>query len=377
MRVLILLTAVFAIAGAAAVLAVPAARPKPTHVHGTVWVVERNDTRGTLSAFDAATGEELGRMPVGRRPIGVVAPRGTGKVYTADERSDQLTVVTKDSFAAGAPVAKQIATGTWPHHMLASGDGDRLYFGEYGTNKVGVVDTDDDRLVAEYAAATKYPGAKTHAVWVTKDGKTLYATSEGAAQTSMGTVSKLDARTGALIWEVDIGVRPSEVLVTRDGRTAYVTVRNESKVKILDIGSAAPVQTGEVVIGPMPDTMQLTKDGTLVVGLRGIPQLALLDTSTLAVRHVTFAGYGISGHQWLSKNGKLTFIALEAPTLADPTRPGGIAVVRNDSAEVLAIWPHRAGPAPHGVFYESKRLRPRDGDERRDDEATEGEEDSD
>jgi hypothetical protein len=49
--------------------------------------------------------------------------------------------------------------------------------------------------------------------------------------------------------------------------------------------------------------------------------MALLSTDTYAVRQVTFNGYGISGHQWLSEDGKYTFIALES---VDTGRPGGI-----------------------------------------------------
>jgi DNA-binding beta-propeller fold protein YncE len=157
-----------------------------------------------------------------------------------------------------------------------------------------------------------------------------------------------------LVWEFPIGARPSEVLVTSDRKLAYVSIRNENKVKVVDV-SGEPVQIGETLIGTMPDTLQLTNDGkTLVVGLRGTPQMALMDTETLAVRHVTFPGYGISGHEWLSANGKYTFIALEALVT---TQPGAIAVVDNDSAEIVDTWTYPGGPWPHGVFYEPQVLR--------------------
>jgi hypothetical protein len=191
--------------------------------------------------------------------------------------------------------------GAFPHHLMASHNGKLLYVGEYGTNKVGVVDTTTDALAAEWEASAN-PLAKTHAVWITASGKELYATNEGSTQAAIGTLSKLDPATGARLWEVPIGARPSEVLVTPNGKTAYVTVRNENVLKVLDVSGDAPAgPTGEVVVGGMPDTMQITGDGkTLVVGLRSVPQMALVDTDTLAVRHVTFQGFGISGHQWLS-----------------------------------------------------------------------------
>ena len=353
MRILIALVSAAGLVAVAAAIATASAE-NPTAHRGTVWAVERFDGGvNTLTAFDAATGEVLGSMPVGRRPIGVAVPSGAGKVYTADERSNQLTVVTKRSFAAGAPDVHRIATGAFPHHLMASTNGRRLYVGEYGTNKVGVVDTKLDALVAEWEASAN-PAAKTHAVWITPRGE-LYATNEGTTQAAVGTLSKLDADTGERLWEVPIGSRPSEVLVTPNGQTAYVTVRNENTVKILDVSGELPVQTGSVTIGGMPDTLQLTPDGTLVVGLRSTPQLALLDVRTLTVRHVTFQGYGISGHQWITRDGRLTYVALEALT---PAFPGAIAVVENATGTVRDVWPYQAGPWPHGVVYEPATLGP-------------------
>ena len=127
------------------------ARPKAIPgTSGTVWVVERLDgATNTLAAFDASSGEVLGVVPVGRRPIGVVAPRGTGKVYSADERSNQLSVLSKDSFT----IVKRIPMGTFPHHLMAGPDGDLVYVGQYGTNTIGVVDTSLDEKIADWPAS--------------------------------------------------------------------------------------------------------------------------------------------------------------------------------------------------------------------------------
>jgi DNA-binding beta-propeller fold protein YncE len=341
---------VCALTAAASVAGATSAR-KQIPVSGTVWAVERFDGGpNTLAAFDASTGDVVGVWAVGRRPIGVTAPRGTGKVYTADERSNQLTVVSKKDLS----IVTHIPIGPFPHHMMASPNGKFIYVGEYGTNKVGVVDTTLDERVAEYTASTN-PGAKTHAVWITNDGKNLYATNEGSVQADTGTLSKLDAVTGTRLWEIPTGHRPSEVLVTPNGKTAYVSIRNDNAVKVYDVSGETPVLTGETFIGVQPDTLQITNDGkTLVVGLRSVPQMALMDTATLHVRWVSLADYGISGHEWLSANGKYTFIALESKTVGDP---GAIGVVDNASAETLAIWQYPGGPWPHGVFYEPETLR--------------------
>ena len=340
---------------AAAATAISAGHEKIAGVSGTVWAVERFDGGiNTLAAFNAADGTVLGVVRVGNRPIGVVAPPGTGKVYSADERSNRLTVVDKSELAQGKAHPRAIQMGGFPHHLVASPDGKRLYVAEYGTHMVGVVDTRiDARVDSIYASGN--PNARTHAVWVTEDGKTLYAANEGATTASWGTVAKIDLATGQRVWEVPLGVRPSEVLVTPNGKTLYATVRNENLVRIWDVSAARPELIRDVPIGTQPDTMRLTPDGkTLVVGLRGTPQMALLSTDTYAVRQVTFGGYGISGHQWLSEDGKYTFIALES---LDTGRAGGIGVVDNAAASVVTIWTYPGGPWPHGLYYEPQVLR--------------------
>ena len=100
--------------------------------------------------------------------------------------------------------------------------------------------------------------------------------------------------------------------------------------------------------------MQITKDGTLVVGLRSIPQMALVDTETLAVRHVTFQGFGISGHQWLRRTGATRSSRSRARSTI---RPGAIGQVDNRSGAVVKTWEYPYGPLPHGVFFDRKVLR--------------------
>lgn len=324
---------------AATAAAVSQARPLALkRAKGTVWVVERG--LNTATAFDAATGTAIKTWPVGVRPIGVTAPRGTGKVYTADETSNQMTVISKETLE----VVNTIPMGSKPHHIMASPNGKLVYVAEFGSNKVGVVDTATDARIAGFKASENMD-ARTHAVWITDDGKTLYATNEVTND-----IAKIDARTGTLIWNLAIGNRPSEILVTEDGLTAYVTVRNENKVKVVDLTTNPGTIVAERFIGVQPDTMQLTKTGTLVVGLRGTPaQMALMDTATLTVRWVDLPGHTTTGHQWLSAGDRFTFIAVETP--------GAIAVVDNEKGELVREFPYPGGPLPHGVYFDNQVLR--------------------
>jgi DNA-binding beta-propeller fold protein YncE len=344
MRRLALAVAVLALTVATA-SAAGLTRPSPPRHQGPRGIVLLTERQlGSVSALDAASGRALWTARTGTTPIGVTRPPGTGKVYTSDEGSNQLSVF---DLRTGAPL-KVIPMGAGPHHLMASRGGRRIYVGEFLQNTVGVVDTASDTAIAHWIASP-LPDARTHAVFITRDGRDLYATNTRADRTQGGDVAHLDARNGRLLCNTPVGVDPSEILVTPGGRRGYVSVRGENKVKELDLRGRCPVLTGrEAVVGAQPDTLQLTPGrGTLVVTLRGTPaQVSLMDIGTFSVRIVTIPGHTTTGHHWLSEDGRFSVVAVEGP--------GGLAVVDNRTGAVLAdhAYPDPPGGArPHGVFF--------------------------
>ena len=322
---------------ATAVAALALAGP-PGETRGTTFVTERQ--LGSVTAFDGATGIPRWTQRTGAAPIGVTQPRSTGKVYTSDEGANQMSVFDARS---GAPLGA-IPMGPAPHHLMASRDGRRIYVGEFGQNTVGVVDTRTDTEIAHFVA-NPLANARTHAVWIA--GHDLYTTNTRAVRSDPGDVGHLDARTGALLCNTSVGVDPSEILVTRSGRRGYVSVRGENKIKELDLRGRCPRLTGrEAVIGTQPDTLQLARH-TLVVTLRGNPaQISLLDTRSFAVRLVDIPGHTTSGHHWLSRTGRYSYVAVESPA--------GVALVDNKSGAVVADYPYPNPPGgnrAHGVFF--------------------------
>jgi DNA-binding beta-propeller fold protein YncE len=309
---------------------------------GTVFVTERQ--LGSVTAFDGASGRPVWTQKTGATPIGVTKPSGTHKVYTSDEGSNQMSVFDERT---GAQLGT-IPMGPLPHHLMASRDGQRIYVGEFGQNTVGVVDTSSDIEVAHFPASP-LANARTHAVFVTRDGRDLYTTNTRAVRTERGDVAHIDARRGELLCNTEVGIDPSEILVAPNSKRGYVSVRGENKVKELDLRGRCPVLTGrEAVVGTQPDTLQLTDDrDTLVVTLRGTPaQISLLDTDNFAVQLVNIIGHSTTGHHWLSRDGELSFVAVE--------NPGGLALVDNDTGAVVADYPYPdppGGSRPHGVYY--------------------------
>jgi len=312
---------------------------------GTLWVTERTPGSSSVTAFDAATGEVLGTTAVGSRPIGITHPNGPRYVYSSDESANQLSVIDMDTIT----VVKTIPMGLGPHHMMSSPNGDRIYVGEFGSNYVGVVDTALNERVAGYLADPDTT-VRTHAVWITRDGKDLYATNTHVVRNTVGNIVKFNALTGERLWNFAVGKDPSEILVTPNGKIGYVSIRGENKILVLDLTGELPVVIGQAEANQQPDTLSLSNDQkTLVVGLRaptsGPARMALIDTETLTTSYVLMPGHTITGHQWLSRNSRYTFIAVESP--------GAIVVINNSTASVVAEYPYPTGGSqPHGVFFE-------------------------
>jgi DNA-binding beta-propeller fold protein YncE len=349
MRKLAMLVTLPAVALAIAAAIAGASQRSELNPRGTVFVTERGLVPGSVTAFDAKTGRPIWTRSTGILPIGVTKPHGTHKVYTSDEGSNQMSVFDERTGA----LLKTIPMGRGPHHLMASDDGRLIYVGEFLQNTVGVVDTATDTAIAHYDA-NKLPNARTHSVFITRNGNDLYAANTRADRSQRGDVAHLDARTGELLCNTDVGIDPSEILVTPSGIRGYVSVRGENKIKELDLRHDCPVLTGrEAVIGTMPDTLQLTPDKKLlVVTLRGTPaQISLLDTQTFAVQIVNIPGHSLTGHHWLSTKGRLSFVAVE--------NPGGLVIVDNETGAVIADYPYPnppGGSRPHGVYFEPQQL---------------------
>jgi DNA-binding beta-propeller fold protein YncE len=313
---------------------------------GTIWVTERTPNGlSTVAAIDSRTGQSRGYTSVGDAPIGITQPNGTNKVYSSDEAADQMSVIDADTVSVIGTIDMGDPSG--PHHLMASTNGHYIYVGEYHHDMVGVVDTRLDENVFDIQAS-EVPGAHTHAVWITPNGKDLYATNEGPVQNGPGTFSKIDVATRQIVWEHEVGRRPSEVLVDHD--VAYVSVRFDNVVRVYDIGGEEPELIGTAEANFSPDTLSLTNDGrTLIVGLRGTPaRMAFIDTSSLDTQYLSLPGT-TTGHQWLSRNGAVTFIALEGT-------PGKVAVVDNRSRTLVTTYDYPNGRTrPHGVFYDSQK----------------------
>ena len=312
-------------------------------VSGTVWMTNR--TFNNVVAFDAGTGEVLATVAVGRNPIGIISPQGTGKIYVANEDDATVSVISKESLSVVTTIT--LAAGSRPHHINESPDGSFVYVAEFGANRVAAIDTETDTVATELIT-NPLTTARPHATWVSQNNQTLYVANSG-----LNEIAAIDIASNTILWSLPVGSNPSEVLVTHNEKTAFVSVRNENKVKLIDLETRQIAD--ELNVGPMPDTMRLTPDGKqLIVTLRGTPaQMSIVNVfKELSAEVVTISPGTITGHHWLSQNGRYSFVAVE--------NPGSLAVVDNRTGQVVTSYSY-PGPTtasrPHGVFYEPDPLR--------------------
>jgi DNA-binding beta-propeller fold protein YncE len=302
-------------------------------LNGTVWVANRGD--GTIRAFDAGTGNTVATiaMRTGSQPGDLAYARG--KLYVAEEFGSPPAVAIVD--AETGDVRDRIFTGPRPHHVHASVGGNLIAFGEFGTNRVGVIDTRTDTLLGEWPASAN-AAARSHAGVFAPDGRTLYVANDVTDE-----LAALDPLTGELLWTMSVP-KAHELVVTANGRTAYVSSRAVNLLQVVDLDRREIVAS--IALGPLPDTLRLSADEKLLtVGLRGTPaQIAIVDTATFTAEIVTIGGPGtVAGHQWTSPSGRYTFAAFEGTG-------AGVAVIDHtlDNAVVQILdYPGR----PHGVTF--------------------------
>jgi DNA-binding beta-propeller fold protein YncE len=320
--------------GTAALAAVALAdNPNRREVNGTVWVANRG--ADSIRGFDAATGQTVATigMRPGSQPGDLAYAKG--KLYVAEEFGAPPGIAIVD--AETGEVLKRIVTGPRPHHVHASVGGNLIAFGEFGTNRVGIIDTHTDELVGEWPASLN-PLARSHAGVFSPDGHVVYVANDVVDE-----LAAVDPLTGDLVWTMTVP-NAHELAVTHDGKTAYVTCRAGNALRVVDLERREIART--IALGPTPDTLQLSaNEKLLAIGLRGSPaQVAIVDTHTFEYHVVTIGGTGtIAGHQWTSPNGHFTFAAYEGPG-------AGVAVLDHTEGDAVVQrldYPGR----PHGVDF--------------------------
>jgi DNA-binding beta-propeller fold protein YncE len=302
-------------------------------LNGTIWVANRGD--GSVRGFDARTGSLVMTVPMRAGSQSGDLVYAKRKLYVAEEFGVPPAMAVVDE--ATGQVLDRILTGPRPHHVHASVGGNLVAYGVFGTNRVGVIDTQTDTLIGEWPASAN-PAARSHAGVFSPNGRTLYVANDVTDE-----LTAVDPLTGELLWTMTVP-KVHELIVLSNGKTAFVSSRAASLLRIVDLERREIIAS--IAIGPLPDTLRLSADEKLLtVGLRGMPaQVAIVDTTTFDIEYVTIGGTGtLAGHQWTSPSGRYTFAAFEGPG-------AGVAVIDHTLGNAVVETLDYPG-RPHGVTF--------------------------
>ena len=162
----------------------------------------------------------------GTFPFGVVVNRGTA--YVSSDRDREIVVVDISSPTSGHLV-KRIKLDGNALGMTLDASGSRLFVAQDNADQVAVIDTASNTVVTKIDArapasllpsATRYTGAATFAVTLSRDGQTLYAVNAGTNSVAVIPLSGADAYhvTGLIPTAYD----PHDITFSADGTWMYI-----------------------------------------------------------------------------------------------------------------------------------------------------------
>jgi DNA-binding beta-propeller fold protein YncE len=316
----------------------PSAENTKRNVNGTIWVANRGSD--SIRGWNASTGADVATiaMRTGSQPGDLVS--ANGKLYVAEERATPPAVAIVEP---GTTLIKRIffATGARPHHVHATTSGELVAVGLYGTDRVAVIETENDTLLGEWDSDPLTTTGRVHAGVFSQDGETLYLLNDATAK-----IIAMEPRTGAILWSMDVA-GAHEMVVAHNGKTAFVSRRPFNALALVDLENHT---YDDVLSIGLPDTLRLSaNEKLLTIGVRTSPaQLAVMDTETFAVQLVNLAppntGTTTGGHQWTTPNGQYTFASYEGVSSA-----GLVVIDHRAGNQVVQRLPYPL--APHGVTH--------------------------
>ena len=237
-----------------AVVSVAAAQSLPA---GRLLVLLRNAS--ALAIVDAASGNVLGRVPVGRDPHEVaVTPDGT----TAFVASPGVGISMIDVRAMKEIRRIDPGTGSAPHDVLYTGG--KLYFTAEGYKSIGRYDPVANKV--EWMLGIGQDG--THLLVLAKDQQTMWVPNRGS-----NSVSVIDGVTGGppryKVMAIPVpGLTPEGIDLSPDGSELWTATRGDGAVSIIDTSTRRVKQSFGLRLTDA-NRLKFTPDGSKVLILDG------------------------------------------------------------------------------------------------------------
>jgi DNA-binding beta-propeller fold protein YncE len=179
---------------------------------------------GTLTPKSPAT-VDIGSGAASQPNELAISPDGKSVYVVAagDSAVAQFDVGTGGRLSPKSPAEVTTGTGTDPEGIVVSPDGNSVYVGDFGTGTISQFDVGADGALSPKSPATVSSGGNTPTLWMTPDGKSLYAGNYDGG--SGATVSQFDVSAGGLL-----SAKSSPTVSTGDGPHGVLVLPEQGPV---------------------------------------------------------------------------------------------------------------------------------------------------
>lgn len=288
-------------------------KPDPTLVYVSA------ESSGEVVVVDAEHASVVARIPVGKRPRGLVVSPDGRYLYVALSGSprggpnvDESTLPPADRAADGIGVVdlserkllRTLPSGQDPESFAISSDGKTLYVSNEETAELSVLDLESGKIKRKVTV-----GKEPEGVSLRPDGKVVYVTSE-----EDGSVTGVDTTSFAVVHTVATGKRPRAILFTKDSNTAFVSNEMDGTVSFFSPQTQQVLGTlkieGKGPIGARPMGLALSVDEKqLFVSTGRGGSVAVVDVAARKLSHLI---EDVGARPWgiaLANDGKHLFSA--------------------------------------------------------------------
>jgi YVTN family beta-propeller protein len=231
-----------------------------------------NQTSGTLSIIDVATGAQLSEL----RLEGSASGTGQGGTNARPPATDSALSAALSRRAAvpdAGPLASPVPLLGNPFGVTVSPDDGKVYVGIISSNIVQVVDPVAREVVRNITLGGSGP---TSFAW-SPDGTRFYVNS-----TSSGVITEIDATTDAVVRTFSTGGRPQGMAVSRDGAELYVADEDREMLDVWQLSSLTRIASTPLGAGGLE--LQLTPDNARIwISMKTQGRVLVIDRATRQV----------------------------------------------------------------------------------------------
>jgi YVTN family beta-propeller protein len=235
---------------------------------GTGRLYSANEAANSITIVDLATRREITTLSGGSGPNAAAVNRATGRVYIANAFSNDVTVIENDAVIATIP------TGESPWDVAVDEAADRVYVANAASGTAGtvsVIDGATNTNIDTISGFTQPWGV------IVIDG-TLYV-----ADANANAVRKVDVSTGQITAQVSVGERPRGLAYDSSTGRLYVTNTEEESVSVIDLPAFQVVATIPVGLSPLEIAVNPVRQEAYVVNSLD-DSLSVIDTAAEDVR---------------------------------------------------------------------------------------------